>query len=510
MTVRRIGALRRRRTSPFIGQTPLRSFLWAVAAALALLLAGAPPIEAQSNDPQRGPLTGFTLVDAASHNQEVLWAHWTNGSTLTLADPSNGSYGIRVDVEQGSEIGSVRLELSGRKTVDKAEGLLPYSLYGDGGASYLYGENLPVGDYVLKATAYSEPSLGGSVMGRLQISFTVAAPEPPAVAESPTPNSPATGAPTISGTVQMGQTLTAEVAGIADTDGLTNTVFGYQWIRNDGFIDRNIAGATGSTHTLGLFDRRSTIKVRVSFTDDANNVETLTSAATTSVMPHDMCLEIGSAPTPTAVEVEAVPIVVDSTTQEYFVLFVRPDRDPDREIPVSVTLGQNGTTRLTEQLSPLSKDHYRVEKYLIADPADVDSDCIDDVTELADALGMNPLNPAPAIPFNDGAVSIPDRETFEALSYQGRDVYDDKHLTDLEFVKFYLVDMDTDYPRVYFMNTETHRIHYRFVSALNDLFWTSEPRVGVMKGEIIYHPNVVAPDGSLGVYRFEFEPNDAY
>ena len=31
-----------------------------------------------------------------------------------------------------------------------------------------------------------------------------------------------------------------------------------------------------------------------------------------------------------------------------------------------------------------------------------------------------------------------------------------------------------------------------------------------MKGEIVYHPNVVAPDGSLGVYRFEFEPLDAY
>ena len=31
-----------------------------------------------------------------------------------------------------------------------------------------------------------------------------------------------------------------------------------------------------------------------------------------------------------------------------------------------------------------------------------------------------------------------------------------------------------------------------------------------MLGEIIHHPNVVAPDGSLGVYRYEFEPQDAY
>ena len=31
-----------------------------------------------------------------------------------------------------------------------------------------------------------------------------------------------------------------------------------------------------------------------------------------------------------------------------------------------------------------------------------------------------------------------------------------------------------------------------------------------MLGEIIFHPNVVAPDGSLGVYRYEFKSWDAY
>ena len=35
-------------------------------------------------------------------------------------------------------------------------------------------------------------------------------------------NTTSTGAPTISGTAQVGQTLTASVSGIADTDGLTN------------------------------------------------------------------------------------------------------------------------------------------------------------------------------------------------------------------------------------------------------------------------------------------------
>ena len=41
--------------------------------------------------------------------------------------------------------------------------------------------------------------------------------------------SAATGAPSISGTVQVDQTLTADTLGIADGDGLANASFSYQW-----------------------------------------------------------------------------------------------------------------------------------------------------------------------------------------------------------------------------------------------------------------------------------------
>ena len=50
------------------------------------------------------------------------------------------------------------------------------------------------------------------------------------------PNSPATGAPTISGTVQAGETLTADTSGITDADGLTNVTFSYQWLADDADI----------------------------------------------------------------------------------------------------------------------------------------------------------------------------------------------------------------------------------------------------------------------------------
>ena len=42
-------------------------------------------------------------------------------------------------------------------------------------------------------------------------------------------NDAATGAPTISGTAEVGQTLTASTAGISDVDGVPNS-FTYQWI----------------------------------------------------------------------------------------------------------------------------------------------------------------------------------------------------------------------------------------------------------------------------------------
>ena len=97
------------------------------------------------------------------------------------------------------------------------------------------------------------------------------------------PNTPATGVPTISGTAQVGETLTADTSGISDADGLTNVSFSYQWIRSDGSTDTNIAGQTTSKYTLVSADEGQTIKVRVSFTDDAGNQETLTSAPTAVV-----------------------------------------------------------------------------------------------------------------------------------------------------------------------------------------------------------------------------------
>ena len=110
-----------------------------------------------------------------------------------------------------------------------------------------------------------------------QETLTSAATDP--VAAAPQPNSPARGAPTIGGTAQVGETLTADTSGVTDEDGLDDSTFTVQWVREDSVM---VASAAGSyTPTDG--DRGKSVKVRVSFTDDAGNPETRTSAQTATV-----------------------------------------------------------------------------------------------------------------------------------------------------------------------------------------------------------------------------------
>ena len=92
-------------------------------------------------------------------------------------------------------------------------------------------------------------------------------------------NTAPTGLPTIGGTPQVDQTLTADTSPIDDADGLTNVSWQYQWIAGGSAI----GGATGSTHTLTYSEQGQTIRVRVTFTDDEGNEETLTSIATAAV-----------------------------------------------------------------------------------------------------------------------------------------------------------------------------------------------------------------------------------
>ena len=98
----------------------------------------------------------------------------------------------------------------------------------------------------------------------------------------------ATGAPAISGSASVGETLTADTDGILDADGKAMAesgdagfAYSYRWVRvdRDGMGNPTGVGSDRATYTLVAADAGSKVKVQVSYTDDAGNAETLTSAA---------------------------------------------------------------------------------------------------------------------------------------------------------------------------------------------------------------------------------------
>ena len=172
------------------------------------------------------------------------------------------------------------------------------------------------------------------------------------------------------------------------------------------------------------------------------------------------------APTPTEIAVTSVPITVSSTEDDYFVLYVKHDRGSGTvvNVPVSVTRGQSGTTTLSDSLAPLATDKYRVEKYLVANPADVDGDCVDDITELDEFGYRNPTNPAVPVAGENGSVALEDHAAFERLSFRG-ELVGDSWLKDVEFIKFNLVNIQSERPKLWFQNTVLHRAHVSFMNA---------------------------------------------
>ena len=112
------------------------------------------------------------------------------------------------------------------------------------------------------------------------------------------------------------------------------------------------------------------------------------------------------------------------------------------------------------------------------------------------------------IDFEDGADTIPDRETFKALAYLGNETLIDTHLAGQEFVKFVVAGADTDEVKIYFMNTKTHRAHGMFMGAVG--LGSRGQGSGWMMGVLVHRPLLTSPGGQPGLYTFEFEPFDSF
>ena len=114
----------------------------------------------------------------------------------------------------------------------------------------------------------------------------------------------ATGAPSISGTVAVDQTLTADTSAISDADGLTSPAYIYQWFRvvdgkNVSIRDAGVL-ANAATYRVRGTDVGKRLKVGVIFLDDQGNTEVLSSAST---------IEVPGPPIITTITVDTSPLV---------------------------------------------------------------------------------------------------------------------------------------------------------------------------------------------------------
>lgn len=141
------------------------------------------------------------------------------------------------------------------------------------------------------------------------------------------------------------------------------------------------------------------------------------------------------------------------------------------------------------------------------------------------------------LPPEMGVASVPDRETFEKLSYQGP-VRMDTYLSGIEFVKFIIENAMTDKAQTYWMNTQNYQAHPQFMNAIG---MPGGPGGGrgrggfagpgggpggggpggggggqagggarMMRGAVCYMPRLRSPNGTVGLYIFDFQPNDQF
>ena len=224
----------------------------------------------------------------------------SNSSTVTVPGPATRSQQAQVENSPATGLPAI----TGTATVGNT---LSVSMAGVSdengltGASHTYqwtANDVDIQGATGATYTLADGDAGKSI--RVQVSFTddegfeESVTSAATAAVAPRPNAPATGAPAITGTPQVNETLTSDTQAIADEDGLSNISYGYQWMATGS----NISGATGSSYILTSNEEGQTITLSVTFTDDRGHQETLTSAATGSV---------AAAPSPLTASTQDVP-----------------------------------------------------------------------------------------------------------------------------------------------------------------------------------------------------------
>lgn len=197
-----------------------------------------------------------------------------------------------------------------------------------------------------------------------------------------------------------------------------------------------------------------------------------------------------------------VQLSIQGQADKYYILHAQ--HSPTYNWATSMTIGVDGTMIITEPAGAYPLENYSITEHDILSPDDYDGDGIDDLTEFNNMPTDAPFNYAAPIDFIDGSTSIPDAETFMDLATV-QNVGWAPFLDDQLYVKFGILDRDTPEPKVYFINSNTYIIHASFWSGIGASVTGDDS-----SGEIVFNPNDILPNGSIGSYSFNFSFGDAY
>ncbi len=156
---------------------------------------------------------------------------------------------------------------------------------------------------------------------------------------------------------------------------------------------------------------------------------------------------------------------------------------------------------------------FQIGKFPLDGIYDLDGDGMSDLFEMADPSRFDPLDSSDAWPRDEGSFFILDRPAFEF--YAARSNF--PGAVQAREVKFLIEKVDTNEPRLYFMNTNNIEFHYYFtrdslgsslsIGAFNSqTYFTDNKRF--IAGSLVAHDHFEGEFGEQGIYTMEFWPTD--
>ena len=156
---------------------------------------------------------------------------------------------------------------------------------------------------------------------------------------------------------------------------------------------------------------------------------------------------------------------------------------------------------------------YRLEQLPLAYGRDLDNDSVDDWFELRHPEYFDLLDSGDILEPSDGRLLIGSHDEFDALARRDNV----PGALGIREVKFLIVDVDTNRPLLYFLNSTTHPYHECFASSalkrdvsdfVSETYFIQEGRKFIA-GSVLAHDRPSIDGESLRIYAFSFWPTDS-